>query len=62
MSHALSKIDVDRRAKQLNPISSQYYRDQAHAHHKAAELVALAQRRLQNEAIHLKRTQKRAGD
>lgn len=50
MCHSLSKADIDRRSEQFIPVS------------RAAELAALAKRRFQIEASHLKQTQKRKSD
>ena len=59
MSHTLSKADIDRRADQLNPTSTHYYRDRDYSLQDATVLAAFTQQRLQIEASHLKQTQKR---
>ena len=64
LSHTLSKTDLDHRAKQLNPINPQYYRDRGYASASdvAAKLATLEQQRCQIEAAHLKQQQKREHD
>jgi hypothetical protein len=62
MSHNPSRTDIDRRAKQLNPTSPQYYRDRGYSPQDATALATLTQQRFQIEASHLKQTQKRERD
>lgn len=50
MSHTPSKTDINRRPEQLNPTSSQYYRDRRSSLQDATALVILTQQRFQIEA------------
>ena len=62
MSHTPSRTDIDRRAKQLNSTSPQYYRDRGYSPQDATALATLTQQQLQLEASHLRQPQKRKRD